>query len=64
MIAIRNGDVLTGDGWARVDVLVSDGRITALGEVPAAGVELDAAGCLVGPGFVDMHTHLRDPGQT
>jgi len=64
MIAIRNGEVLTSDGWARVDVLVSDGRVAALGEVPPAPIELDATGFLVGPGFVDLHTHLREPGQT
>ena len=64
MIAIRNGEVLTSDGWARCDVLISDGDIAALGEVPKTQVELDATGCLVGPGFVDLHTHLREPGQT
>ena len=64
MIAIRNGEVLTADGWARADVLVDDGRIAAVGVVPPAQDEVDATGCLVGPGFVDLHTHLREPGQT
>jgi dihydroorotase len=64
MIAIRNGEVLTADGWARADVLVTDGRIAAVGVVPSARDEIDATGCLVGPGFVDLHTHLREPGQT
>lgn len=64
MIAIRNGEVLTAEGWHRTDLLVDGGRVTALGAVPATNVEIDAAGCLVGPGFVDLHTHLREPGQT
>jgi dihydroorotase len=64
MIAIRNGEVLTADGWARADLLVADGRIAAVGVVPSAPDEIDATGCLVGPGFVDLHTHLREPGQT
>lgn len=64
MIAIRNGEVLTADGWTRADVLVSDGRIATIGVVTSAPVEIDATGCLVGPGFVDLHTHLREPGQT
>ncbi|HEY1733357.1 MAG TPA: amidohydrolase family protein, partial [Acidimicrobiales bacterium] len=40
--------------------------ITAVGaslDVPNRAVVLDAAGCLVGPGLVDIHTHLREPGR-
>lgn len=47
------------------DVLVEDGRIAAvghLGEVADADV-LDAAGRWVAPGLVDLHVHLREPGQ-
>lgn len=48
------------------DVLVRDGRIAALGEhLEAAGAEtLDATNAVVAPGFIDMHVHLREPGQT
>jgi len=63
MIVIRGGLVLTPDGWTSSDVLVDDGRIAAVAPALAGEVEIDAAGCLVGPGFVDMHTHLREPGQ-
>lgn len=50
------------------DVLVADGRIEAVGRMapPAPGPdleELDARGLLLTPGLVDIHVHLREPGQ-
>lgn len=47
------------------DLLVDDGRIAAIGrELEVRGAEvLDASDCWVAPGFVDMHCHLREPGQ-
>jgi dihydroorotase len=66
-IAIRGGTVVDATGEHRADVLVEDGRIAAVvaegdGDV-RADVDLDAGGCLVAPGLVDVHTHLRQPGQ-
>ncbi|KRE62669.1 dihydroorotase [Nostocoides sp. Soil756] len=60
------GADLLGGGAA--DVLVVDGRIAAVGPDAAAdapsGVErLDADGLTLLPGFVDLHTHLREPGR-
>jgi dihydroorotase len=47
------------------DLLIADGRIAQL-RPPGAGDEaaeiLDARGCWVVPGLIDMHTHLREPG--
>ncbi len=56
---IRGGTVCTPDGMQTADVLVEDGRITAVGEgLTAAGAQaVDAAGLLVMPGFLDIHTH-------
>ena len=54
---------------AERDVLLRDGRVAAV-ELPGTlhGVEaaetVDAAGCVVAPGLVDVHVHLREPGQT
>jgi dihydroorotase len=64
MITIRGGEVLTENGWAKTDVTISEGRVTLVGSDVEGDVVVDATGCWVGPGFVDMHTHLREPGQT
>ena len=45
------------------DVLIRDGRVAALGPaIEAEAPVLDAAGLVVTPGFVDLHTHVREPG--
>jgi dihydroorotase len=62
-IVIRGGRVVDATGERRADVVVEDGRVAAVGEGLAADVELDAGGCLVAPGLVDLHTHLRQPGK-
>jgi len=59
-LLIRGGDILDGSGSParRGDVAIRDGRIAALGEVSGSAREtLDASGCAVAPGFVDIHTH-------
>ncbi len=65
---IRGGRVIDPsrgtDGIA--DVLLSEGRIEAVGRNIAQGdgVEMvDAAGKVVAPGLIDLHVHLREPGQ-
>jgi dihydroorotase len=62
-IVIRGGDVVDATGSRRADVLVEDGRIAAVGTELSADVTLDAGGCVVAPGLVDLHTHLRQPGK-
>ena len=60
-IVIRGGEIVDGTGAepAPGDVAIDDGRITAVGKVDGkGGQEIDAAGNLVSPGFVDLHTHL------
>ena len=49
-----------------LDVCLSDGKIVSLGrQLPADADEIiDARGKLVLPGLIDLHVHLRDPGQT
>jgi dihydroorotase len=62
-IVIRGGEVVDATGSRRADVLVEDGRIAAVGNDLSADVTLDAGGCVVAPGLVDLHTHLRQPGK-
>ncbi|MCA0292598.1 MAG: dihydroorotase [Actinobacteria bacterium] len=47
------------------DVLIRDGAIAEIGAIESAdGIErLDADGLVLLPGFVDLHTHLREPGR-
>ena len=64
-ILIQGGTVVTPDALLRADVRLRDGRIAEIAPTitPEASERvLDATGCWVGPGFVDLHTHLREPG--
>lgn len=59
-LVIRNGTIVDGLGGEpyRGDVAITDGVIVAVGSVDGTGArEIDAAGLLVTPGFVDLHTH-------
>lgn len=48
------------------DVLVENGKITEIGIVPVTDEMeiIDANGLILAPGFIDVHVHFRDPGQT
>ena len=57
---IRNGTIVDGSGGEpfRADCAIRDGRIAAIGQnLGPAAEEIDATGCIVTPGFVDIHTH-------
>jgi len=64
-ILIRNGRVICPDQGLdeTADVLIRGGRIAEVGKIdgPAAEV-IDATGKIVCPGLIDMHVHLREPG--
>ncbi len=52
-------------GEDAADVLVADGVIAAIGadlEAPEDAEVIEADGCILLPGLVDLHTHLREPG--
>ena len=60
-LVIRGGAVVDGTGAEPVggDVAVDGDRIAAIGKVDGKGKrEIDAAGLVVSPGFIDLHTHL------
>jgi N-acyl-D-amino-acid deacylase len=58
-VAIRHGVVVDGTGGEelRADVGIDGGRVVGVGEVPEAKREIDAAGKVVTPGFIDIHSH-------
>ncbi len=68
-LLIKGGHLI--DPAARVDapmdVLLQDGRVTEIAAPRkirgAADEEFDARGLIVAPGFIDLHVHLREPGQ-
>ncbi len=65
MIGLVGGSRLIGGGLERSDIWISGDTVIAVGASPGdADSVVDVTGMIVGPGLVDMHAHLRDPGQT
>ncbi len=66
MIFFRGARVFQSSGLVTTSVLVDAGTVVAVGELepPPGALVVEAAGAVLGPGFVDLHTHLREPGQT
>ena len=70
-VILRGGRIIdstsSDDGGRSADIRVADGVITHVVDtgspLPEADQILDAAGCVVSPGFVDLHVHLREPGR-
>ncbi len=61
-VVIRNGRVADGTGNPAfyADIAIRQGRIAAVGRIVGTGAEeLDATGCIVAPGFIDVHTHAE-----
>jgi len=66
-LLIQNGLLIdpTQSIEEKLDLLIDDGRVARLERrlsVPEAQA-LDASGCIVAPGFIDLHVHLREPGE-
>jgi dihydroorotase len=66
-VVIRGGTVIDQTGSREADVLIRDGVVASVGPRMSGAapgtVVLDAAGCVVAPGLVDLHCHLREPGR-
>jgi dihydroorotase len=64
-LVITGGTVVDAVGTRRADVRVQDGSVVEVGVDLTRGegeAQLDAVGCTVSPGLVDLHVHLREPG--
>src|SRR5262245_65098634 len=67
-LLIRNGRIVDPANGvdAPGDVLIQAGRVVRVGprlEAPAGIETIDAEGRVIAPGFIDIHVHLREPGQ-
>lgn len=62
---LKNGNLVTADKIVKTDILIENDRIAKIGENLQAGKAevIDISGLFVMQGFVDMHVHLREPGQ-
>lgn len=66
-VVVAGGEVLDARGRRRADVVIDGGLVRAVGpeagrDAPSGALVLDASGCVVAPGLVDLHAHLRQPG--
>ena len=64
-LILRNGLVMTPGGEVSADVRIDGERVVEVGDALDAGprdTEIDCSDAWVGPGLVDIHTHLREPG--
>ena len=66
-LLIKGGKIIDpSQGLEKVaDLFISDGRVTEIGNgLSVEGAEVfDASGLIVSPGFIDLHVHLREPGE-
>ena len=60
---LKGGTLVDATESRRADVVVSDGVVVGIGDDLSGDVVLDAGGCVVAPGLVDLHAHLRQPGK-
>ena len=61
---LKNANVYYGGQFSEQDIIVSDGKISAVGRnlISPSAICFDLKGLTVFPGFVDVHVHLREPG--
>ena len=62
-IVIKGGTVINRDSQIIVDVKIENDFVTEVGKNLKGDIQLDASGCIVSSGFVDLHAHLREPGK-
>ena len=62
-VVLRGGKILDKKGERSLDVAVDpDGKISETGKKLEGDIEVDCSGCIITSGLVDLHVHLREPG--
>ena len=63
-VVLQGGDIIDSSGRRTADVAYDrdTGLVTEVGQALTGDIELSASGCVVSPGLVDLHVHLRQPG--
>jgi dihydroorotase len=61
-VVVARGSVLTVNGIETLDIGISNGKVTEIARNLEGARVIDATDSWVGPSFVDLHTHLREPG--
>ncbi|MFP7299254.1 allantoinase AllB [Neobacillus niacini] len=67
---VKNGYVFTSEGFRFASIKIKNGTIEAISDSDVepqkdcGSLFIDAAGCLVVPGFIDAHVHFNDPGRS
>lgn len=68
IMLIQHGTILSPENKKEysADLRITDGKITEIGALTPLSQEevIDASGCTVAPGLIDVHVHFRDPGLT
>jgi len=62
-IVIKGGTVINRNLQEIVDVKIEHDCVAEIGKNLKGDIQLDASGCIVSSGFVDLHAHLREPGK-
>ena len=60
---LKGGRVVDSRGEQQADVAIQHGVVVEVGARLDGDLTVDATGCIVAPGFVDLHAHLREPGK-